>query len=175
MTGSLPLWQQYQRDARARRRVLPHVIDAALGADATGAVADPVCAELVSGNYFDALRVRPAVGRVFSAAADDRVDRGHPVVVVSHRYWRDRFGGDPRLIGRTIRVNGQALEVVGVVAAGFSGVDVAQASHVWLPVRMKALVTPAEDGLNDPSTSSCRFSGCSRRGTPSNRRAARCR
>jgi predicted permease len=151
MASSFPLCQQYQREARVLDAVFCRaVIDAALTVDGTTAGADPVRAELVSGNYFQALRVGPAVGRVFSAAADDRVDRGHPVVVLGHRYWRDRFGGDARIVGRTVRVNGQPMEVVGVAAAGFTGVDAAQATHVWLPVRMKALITATEDGLNDP-------------------------
>jgi predicted permease len=152
MASSFPLCQQYQREARALDAVFCRaVIDAALTTDATDAAAgaDPVRAELVSGNYFEALRIGPAVGRVFSAAADDRVDRGHPVVVLGHRYWRDRFGGDARIVGRTVRVNGQPMEVVGVAAAGFTGVDAAQATHVWLSVRMKALVA-IEDGLTDP-------------------------
>lgn len=152
MASSFPLCQQYQREARALEVVFCRaVLDAALTLDgaAEGAGADPVRAELVSGNYFTALQVGPAVGRVFSAAADDRVDRGHPVAVLGHRYWRDRFGGDPAIVGRTVRVNGQPLEVVGVAAPGFTGVDAAEATHVWLPVRMKGLVQ-AEDGLNDP-------------------------
>ena len=153
MASSFPLCQQYQREARALDTVFCRaVIDAALTVDGTAADtgADPVRAELVSGNYFEALRVGPSVGRVFSAASDDRVDRGHPVVVLGHGYWRDRFGGDTHVVGRTVRVNGQPMEVVGVAAAGFTGVDAAQATHVWLPVRMKALITATEDGLNDP-------------------------
>ena len=87
---------------------------------------------------------------MFSANADDRIDRGHPVVVISFRYWVDRLGHRPDIVGKKILVNGHPMEVVGVASAGFNGMDPAQAPHIWLPLRMKALMTPEEDGLNDP-------------------------
>jgi predicted permease len=145
--SSFPLCQDYQRQAMA--------FDAVFCRFATGAAltldnaTEPVRAELVSGNYFEALGVGPAAGRVFTAAADDRVDRGHPVVVLSHRYWVDRFGGSVDAVGRTVLVNKNPMEVVGVAAAGFNGIDAAQAPQIWLSVRMKALLTPGEDGLHD--------------------------
>src|SRR4029077_14470035 len=115
-----------------------------------GKKAAPARAELVSGNYFEALRVGPAAGRVFSTATDDTVDRGHPVVVLSHRYWSDRLGGRTDVVGTKVLVNRHPMEVVGIASAWFNGIDPAQAPDLWLPVRMKALVTPEEDGLNDP-------------------------
>ena len=56
--------------------------------------------ELVSGNYFDVLGVRPALGRVFNAA-DDRTPGAHPVAVLSYGYWQRRFGGDPAVLNQT--------------------------------------------------------------------------
>src|SRR5262249_38677496 len=55
--------------------------------------------ELVSGNFFEVLGVRPVMGRLFTAD-DDRVPGGHPVVVLSHGFWTRRFGGDPNVLGR---------------------------------------------------------------------------
>ena len=64
-----------------------------------------VSAELVSGNYFTMLGVKPAIGRVFSSEEDDRVYGGHPVVVLSYDYWVRRFARDPNVIGKKIHVN----------------------------------------------------------------------
>ena len=145
--SSFPLCQDFQRLATAFESVFcRYPSDAALTIDNT---TESVRAELVSGNYFQALGVGPALGRMLSADADDRIDGGHPVLVVSYRYWLDRFGGDPGVVGRKVLVNKQPMEVVGVANAGFNGVDAAVAPQVWLSVRMKALMTPGENGLTD--------------------------
>lgn len=146
-TSSFPLCQEYQRRAVALDAVFCRaMLEAAV---TVGSATEVVRAELVSGNYFEALGVVPAAGRVFSTAADDRVDRGHPVVVLAHGYWVDRFGGRPDVVGRTLLVNRQPMEIVGVAAAGFHGLDAAESPQIWLPVRMTALLTTGEDGLND--------------------------
>src|SRR5258706_13942338 len=77
--------------------------------------------ELVSGNYFEVLGVRPAVGRVFTLD-DDRVPGAQPVVVLSHAYWTRRFGGDPGVLNQTLLVNNTRLTIVGVAAAGLTGI-----------------------------------------------------
>ena len=146
--SSFPLRQTYQRRAVAFDSVFCRYSSAA--AITVDDSTEPATVELVSGNYFDALHVGPSAGRVFSANADDRVDRGHPVVVISFRYWVDRLGHRPDIVGKKILVNGHPMEVVGVASAGFNGMDPAQAPQIWLPLRMKALMTPEEDGLNDP-------------------------
>jgi predicted permease len=145
--SSFPLCQDFQRQAVAFESVFcRYSTDAAITIDKS---TEPVRAELVSGNYFHALGVGPEAGRVFAADADDRADMGHPVVVLSHRYWRDRLGGDPLVVGRKVLVNRQPMEVVGVANPGFTGLDAAQAPQIWMSIRMKALMTPGEDGLND--------------------------
>lgn len=145
--SSWPRCQDLQQQAAAFDGVFcRYPVDAALSIDGQ---TESVRVELVSGNYFQVLRVTPAIGRVFTADADDLHDGAHPVVVVSHRYWQDRFGGDPHAVGRKVLVNGRPMDVVGVASAGFDGLDTAQAPQIWLPLRMKALTTPGEDGLND--------------------------
>jgi predicted permease len=146
--SSFPLCQTYQRKADAFDSVFCRYSTAA--AITVDDSTEPVTVELVSGNYFDALHVGPSAGRVFSMTADDRIDRGHPVVVISFRYWVDRLGHRPDIVGKKILVNGNPMEVVGIASAGFNGMDPAQAPQIWLPLRMKALMTPEEDGLNDP-------------------------
>jgi len=80
-------------------------------------------AEMVSGNYFSMLGVRPAIGRVFSSQEDDATYAGHPVVVLSHDYWVRRFSQDPAVVGKKILVNNYPMTIVGVSAARFSGLD----------------------------------------------------
>jgi predicted permease len=104
--------------------------------------------ELVSGNYFEVLGVRPALGRVFTQD-DDRLPGAHPVVVLSHGYWARRFGGDPAVLNKTLIVNAVPMTVVGVARAGFSGVQIGQMPDLFIPMMMKAQITPQWDGLSD--------------------------
>lgn len=104
--------------------------------------------ELVSGNYFELLGVRPSAGRVFNAA-DDHTPGAHAVAVLSHGYWLRRFGGDPEVLGQAITVNGHPLTIVGVSAAGFTGLQVGQAADVMVPLMMKAQMTPTWDDLEN--------------------------
>src|SRR5207247_4167108 len=69
-----------------------------------------VSGELVSGNYFPVLGVGAAAGRLFTAS-DDLTQSGHPLAVLSYRFWQTRFNGDPGVIGRRIVVNGYPLTV----------------------------------------------------------------
>jgi predicted permease len=104
--------------------------------------------ELVSGNYFEVLGVRPALGRVFNQE-DDRVPGANPIIVLSHDYWTRRFGGDPGILNKTLTVNGALMTVVGVSAPGFFGVQVGQRPDVFVPMMMKAQITPNWNGLDN--------------------------
>ena len=78
---------------------------------------DATRGELVTGNYFDLLGVRPALGRLLTAE-DSRTRGAQPVAVLSHGYWTRRFGGDPGILNQILVVNGTPLTVVGVAQAG---------------------------------------------------------
>ena len=104
--------------------------------------------ELVSGNYFTVLGVRPALGRVFNDE-DDRAIGGTPVAVISHGYWTRRFGASPDVLNKTLTINDTAMTVVGVAQAGFNGVQVGQLPDVFIPITMKAQMTPNWNGLTD--------------------------
>ena len=104
--------------------------------------------ELVSGNYFDVLGVRPVVGRVFTDE-DDRVAGAGQVIVLSHGYWTRHFGADSGILNKTLIVNGVGMTVIGVARAGFTGVQVGQTPDIFIPISMKAQMTPNWDGLND--------------------------
>ncbi len=104
--------------------------------------------ELVSGDYFDVLGVRPALGRVLTQD-DDRVAGAGQVIVLSHGYWTRHFGADSGILNKTLIVNGIGMTVVGVARAGFTGVQVGQTPDIFIPITMKAQMTPNWDGLND--------------------------
>jgi predicted permease len=89
--------------------------------------------EFVSGDFFPALGVTPAAGRLFGPA-DDSVPGGSPVVVLSHRYWRERFGGDPSIVGRALRLNGRPYTVIGVAREGFANAFPGYAPQLWAPM-----------------------------------------
>jgi predicted permease len=93
--------------------------------------------ELVSGNYFDVLGVQPYLGRLLSVT-DDVTPGGHPVVVLSHRYWLRRFQGDASVVGTTIRLTGQPMTVIGVSPPGFNGIDPSQEVDLRVPLAMQA-------------------------------------
>ena len=104
--------------------------------------------ELVTGNYFDVLGVRPALGRVLTSADDD-VQGAHPVLVLSHAYWMRHFGGDAGVLNQTILVNNTEMTIVGVTQAGFTGIQVGQTPDIFVPMMMKAQMTPVRNGLDD--------------------------
>jgi predicted permease len=114
----------------------------------TGKQHDPVPAEIVSGSYFPVLDVRPQLGRLIDQS-DDRQPGAHPVVVLSHGYWRDRFGGADDVVGRSILVNNFAMTIIGVAPASFRGVDPLQIPSLWIPAMMKRQATPEWDRLLD--------------------------
>jgi predicted permease len=104
--------------------------------------------DLVTGNFFDVLGVRPALGRMFSAS-DDVTPGAHPVAVLSYGYWQRRFGADPAVLNQTISVNGHSLTIVGVSGPGFNGLQVGSGSDVMVPMMMKAQMTPTWNDLDN--------------------------
>jgi len=104
--------------------------------------------ELVSGNYFQVLGVTPALGRIFSMQ-DETAPGANPVVVLSYGYWMRQFGGSPAALNQVLTVNGTPLTVVGVTRSGFTGVQIGQTPDMFIPISMKAQMTPSWDGMND--------------------------
>jgi predicted permease len=109
---------------------------------------DRASGELVTGNYFEVLGVRPALGRVLSPADDD-VQGAHPILVLSYAYWQQHFGGDPGVLNKTILVNNAEMTIVGVTQAGFAGIQIGQMPNFFVPMTMKGQMTPIRNGLDD--------------------------
>lgn len=96
---------------------------------------------LVSGNYFSMLGVDPARGRAF-AEEEDGAPGAHPVVVISHSLWTNRFASDPDLLGSTLRLNGHPFTVIGIAAPGFRGTSRMFAPDLWVPIAMQPQIGP---------------------------------
>jgi len=91
---------------------------------------------LVSGSYFPTLGVQAARGRLIGPA-DDRNIAGHPVAVLSHRFWETQLGSDPAVIDQVIVVNGQSLTIIGVAPDGFRGTTLGSDPRVFVPLTMR--------------------------------------
>ncbi len=113
-----------------------------------------VYGELVSGNYFEVLGVRPILGRVFLPEEYADKPGAYPVAVISERLWRGRFGADPGVIGRTLYVNRYPLTLVGVVPAEFFGTKPGLAFEMWIPLMMTPQLTVGGDGELDQGSRS---------------------
>ncbi len=105
-------------------------------------------AQLVSGNFFDALRLSAVAGRLIRA---DEVDRpgAEPVVVLSHDYWQTHFAGSPAAIGQTIRVNDSQLTVIGVAPENFQGTILGLQFDFWVPATLAPSLFTGSTELTD--------------------------
>src|ERR1700754_295887 len=108
----------------------------------TGGQTERIDGMIVTGNYFSALGVNPALGRAFSPE-EDRTPNTHAVVVISYGCWQRRFGADPKLINQTISFNGYPFTVIGIAPAEFSGTVRGYAPEIYVPVMMLARAQPA--------------------------------
>jgi putative ABC transport system permease protein len=112
-----------------------------------------VLGAMVSGNYFDVLGIQPSLGRAF-LPEEDRTPGTHPVVVLSHNFWRTRFNSDLTLVGQTIVLNNQRFTIVGVAPAGFDGERPPMKISLWIPVMMtSAMRWEPTQARHDPLSS----------------------
>jgi len=98
---------------------------------------------LASGNYFDLLGVGAIRGRMFTQE-EDLVPGANPVAVVSYGCWQRRFGGDPNLVGKTIKLNGYDFTIVGVAPEGFRGTVVVFDPEIYTPMMMAKQIAPGD-------------------------------
>ena len=100
----------------------------------------------VSGSYFPTLGLRPALGRLL-APADDRGIGTNYVTVLGYGYWQSHFGGDPAVVGQPLRVNGQAMTIVGVAPRDFQGTTLGIDPLVFVPISMMGVLWPGFRGF----------------------------
>src|SRR6202790_2811192 len=110
--------------------------------------AERTTGSIVSDNYFDAIGVHPILGRGFEPGED--VGRNaHPVTVISYQLWKGRFNGDPKIIGKTQRLDGVVHTIVGVAPQGFYGTFVGWGMQFWVPASMEEVFEAGGYKLED--------------------------
>jgi len=110
--------------------------------------AERVDVELISGNTFEVLGVSPSLGRALTQD-DDRTPGVHPVAMVSHGYWQRRFAGSPAVLNQVVNINSTPVTIVGVAPPRFAGVAAAQMPDLFVPIMMKAELTPTWNDLDN--------------------------
>ncbi len=126
------------RDFRDRNKLLGGMLAyryTTLGLSNNG-VNERVWGYLATGNYFEVLGVKPALGRFFTPD-DDRDPGGHPIAVLTYDCWQKRFAGDPQAIGKTVIVNGRNFTIIGVAPQGFYGTEIIYRPEIWFPTMMQ--------------------------------------
>jgi len=107
---------------------------------AKGVASERVAVALVSGNYFAVLGAIPAAGRLLTDA--DESEAGPAIAVIRHAFWERAFGGDPRVVGSAIHLNGHAITVVGVAPRELRGTSMQFQPDVWAPVTLQPILMP---------------------------------
>jgi len=137
-------------DFRDRNDVFSGVV-ARFGASATLTArnqAERVDVELQSGNTFEVLGVTPILGRALTPA-DDRIPGGHPVAVISYDYWQRRFGRSAAVLNQVVIINSTQVTIVGVAPRGYAGIAATQSPDLFMPMMMKAQITPTWNDLDN--------------------------
>src|SRR5262247_3539153 len=110
--------------------------------------AQEISAQGVTGNFFSVLGVPPLLGRTF-AEADDRKGAAEPVVVISQALWLRRFGADPGVIGRSVRLDNVPVTIVGVMPPGFVGFSADVKPDVWWPLQLVSRLEPRRSPMGE--------------------------
>jgi predicted permease len=140
-----PLFRAMRDQSKLLSGIAAHRFSPEVMSLGDAAASERVYAALVSGNYFDVVGTRPAQGRFFRAD-EDATPGAHPVIVLTHRFWTDRFKADPAVIGQTVRLNNLPYTIVGVAEAGFTGTTFV-GMDFWVPMAMDASVRASDESL----------------------------
>jgi predicted permease len=106
-----------------------------------------VWGEAVSGNYFEVLRVKPALGRFFSKAEQGDEQNAHAVTVISYAMWRNRYHSDPSVVGTTVRINRYPYTIIGVAPEDFHGSMPGLSLEMWAPATMFGQLSSTGDWM----------------------------
>jgi predicted permease len=148
---SYPVYEQLRRENRTLGDVFAFKPYGRMIATIDGQ-AETVDAEMVSGNYYSTLVLQPQLGRVIHESDDGVVGSG-PVIVISDKFWTNRFGRSRNVIGKSILVNATPMTIVGVNPPGFTGAYSAQDSpDIFLPFSMQPVVAPQNFNQDGPTS-----------------------
>jgi predicted permease len=130
-------WPDFQDFEKNCTLIDAFIVDRITGVTlAIGDKAESARASIVSANYFDALGVRPILGRGFEP--EENIGRNaHPVTVINYQLWQSRYKSDPDIIGKTQMLNGMPHTIIGVAPPGFNGTFVGWSMQFWVPLSMQ--------------------------------------
>ena len=147
-TSKTPLPMSYPdlRDYQARNEVFsslagyttPQIVTLQ-----TGGASQRMFSELVTGNYFPTLGLKPAIGRFF-LPEEDSTPGGHAVAVMNYATWQGRFGGASDVVGKTLRLNNVVFTVIGVAPPRFIGISPIFGPDLWIPAAMAEQLLPGQ-------------------------------
>jgi putative ABC transport system permease protein len=143
--ATYPLWEEIRQRQRAFSSVFawsPGLFNLSPSGEAHWASGLEV-----SGNFFSALGIQPALGRLF-VDADDQRGCGSPGVVLGHAFWQTEFAGDPSAIGKKIILEHRSYEIIGVAPASFTGPEVGKKFDVAIPLCADQILDPNDNRLN---------------------------
>jgi predicted permease len=106
-----------------------------------------VWGEVVSGNFFDLLRIKPQLGRFFSTAEVDHQQNAHPLAIISYSYWTNHFHSDPRVVGAVVRINHFPYTIIGVAPESFHGSMPGLSFEIWVPATMWGQLSSTGDWM----------------------------
>ena len=145
ISSSYPDYRDFREQTRTLKGLIAfHQRPLYLG---DGPAAERLWAQIVSPNYFEVLGVAPLAGTLFNSAEVTDEPGKHPVVVISEALWRSRFGGDPGIVGRAIRLNGAAVTVLGVAPSRFRGTVAGLNFDVYAPLSLGIELTRSRNFL----------------------------
>ena len=148
---SYPLFRAMREQTTLVTQMTAHQFAPQVMSLGDAAASERVFAALVSASYFDVIGARPALGRFFRPD-EDATPGTHPVVVLQHRFWTDRFKANAAIVGQTIRLNNLPYTVVGVAEDGFTGTTFL-GTDFWVPMAMDASVRASDRSqLNEHGT-----------------------
>lgn len=151
VSGAWPMSYPNFADYQARQNVFERMSILAPGSfqvQREGRPKETWIGEIVSGSFFDVLGIPPAFGRVFSEQDSATPGKG-AYAVISYNLWNNRYARDQGVIGRTLTINRQSFEVIGVMPRGFKGTNLMTQPDVWVPISMSQVVLWRPEALQD--------------------------
>jgi predicted permease len=144
-------WQEFKQIRAQGSHPFSDVVAHTLGLDGIatqGQQPQRIVTSYVSGNFFSALGLKPAAGRLF-LASEGEVAGQDPVIVLGYDYWSEKFNSDPGVVGRPVTVNGHPFTVIGVAPSGFHGVQSFITIAAYIPASELSIETSSANALNN--------------------------
>jgi predicted permease len=155
--ASYPDWEAISRQADSP---FSSVVGSQLSSDAISlnGKSYSISTNYVTGNYFEALGLRPTLGRLF-LPSEGKVPGADPIIVLGYSFWKAGLGGDPAIVGSKVLVDGRPFTVIGVAPQGFHGLVSILDTRAFLPYAMKAVLYDGAELLTSPRTRNLRIVG----------------